>query len=99
MDVLEKDLKDLGRVRAPDAFAERVLGAVGIGPRAADSYADLETPIGVVQVAWNADGVSALRRAEQGDDFEAWFARRLRRPVTRAAALPDRLAAQLAESL
>ncbi len=99
MDVLEKDLRDLGRVRAPDGFAERVLAAAGARPAAGDSYAELETAVGVVQVAWNASGVSALRRAEPIEDFEAWFVRRLGRPVTRAAALPDRLAAQLADAL
>jgi len=110
MDVLERDLRDLGRVRAPEGFAERVLAAAGIGPAAAgppvaDAYAELDSAIGVVQVAWNAAGVSALRRAGPGDGlegveaFETWFARRLRRPVRRAPALPERLAAQLADAL
>jgi O-6-methylguanine DNA methyltransferase len=99
MDVLEKDLRDLGRVRAPDGFADRVLAALGGRPRAADWYADVETPIGVVHVAWNAGGVAALRRAEPGDDFEGWFVRRLRRPVERADGPPARLGAQLADAL
>jgi O-6-methylguanine DNA methyltransferase len=100
MDLLEKDLRDLGHVRAPERFAERVLAALGPRPLASDSYAELETPIGTVQVAWNAGGVSALRRAEAAaEDFEDWFGRRLGRPVTKAAALPERLATQLADAL
>jgi O-6-methylguanine DNA methyltransferase len=98
VDLLEKDLRDLGRVHAPDGFAERVLAAAGVGPGATDWFADVETPVGLVEVAWNGDGVSALRRAGGGEDFERWFARRLGRPVARAT-LPDRLAAQVTEAL
>ncbi|SRR6266487_4665319 len=99
MDVLEKDLRDLGRVRAPEGFAARVLAGAGISARAGDTYAELETPVGVFHVAWNGDGIAALHRAEPGEDFEGWFMRRLGRPVARAAAVPDRLAAQLADVL
>src|SRR6266545_8078967 len=99
MDLLEKDLRDLGRVRAPAGFAERVLVAAGIVPGGADLYADLETVIGVLHVAWNGDGLSALRRASEGDDFARWFAQRLGRSVVRVAAPPDRLAGQVAEAI
>ena len=46
MDVLEKDLRDLGRVRAPDGFAARVLMAAGIPSWLGDSYTEDETPVG-----------------------------------------------------
>ena len=59
MDLLEKDLRDLGRVRAPEGFVERVLVAVGVVPGMADSYAQLETPLGALIVAWSDDGISA----------------------------------------
>jgi O-6-methylguanine DNA methyltransferase len=95
MDLLEKDLRDLGRVRAPDGFAERVLIAVGIAPGTTDAYAELETPIGVLRVAWGADGISAVRLAVPGDDFEGWYAARLGRRLARAPVLPDRLAGQI----
>jgi len=99
MDLLERDLRDLGRVRAPDGFAERVLVAVGIVPSGVDSYTALETPIGVLEVAWNGEGVSALRRALTRDDFERWFAGRLGRRVVRVPQPPDRLAGQIEDAI
>jgi O-6-methylguanine DNA methyltransferase len=98
MDLLEKDLRDLGRVRAPEGFAERILASAGVRSEATDWFADLETPVGEVQVAWNAGGVSALRRAGPGEAFERWFVRRLGRQAARAP-LPDRLAAQVADAV
>ena len=95
MDLLEKDLRDLGRVRAPEGFAERVLVAVGIMPRGADGYAELETPLGPMFVAWNADGVSAVRLAGAAEDFERWFAGRVGRMAVPLPALPDRLLGQV----
>jgi O-6-methylguanine DNA methyltransferase len=99
VDLLERDLRDLGRVPAPDDFAERVLAAAGIRSLAADSYAEIETPIGVFHVAWNLDGVCALRRAEAGFEFERWFLDRFGRPVIRSADLPARLGRQLADQV
>jgi O-6-methylguanine DNA methyltransferase len=99
LDLLEKDLRDLGRVRAPDGFAERVLVAVGIVPGGVDAYAALQTPVGVLEVAWNGDGVSAVRLAQARDDFERWFASRLSRRVVRVPQLPDRLAGQIEDAI
>jgi len=99
MDLLEKDLRDLGRVRAPEGFADRVLVAVGIVPGGVDAYAELETPVGVLAVAWNADGVSAVRLARAGDDFERWFGARLGRRAVRVARPPDRLVGQIEDAL
>lgn len=94
-DLLERDLRDLGRVRAPDGFAERVLAAAGILAGGADAYAELDTPIGVLDVAWNDEGVAAVRLAGTGDDFESWFAARLGRRVVRSAQVPERLMGQI----
>src|SRR5689334_7949309 len=99
MDLLEKDLRDLGRVRAPEGFSERVLVAVGLVPGGADTYAELETPVGVLAVAWNDEGVSAARLVPSGDDFERWFLARLGRRAVRAAALPERLAGQIEDAI
>src|SRR6266568_8217340 len=99
MDVLEKDLRDLGRVRAPDGFAERLLVAVGLVPGGVDSYAELDTPVGVLLVAWNDDGVSAVRLARDGADFERWFALRLGRATVRASGPPERLAGQIEDAI
>jgi O-6-methylguanine DNA methyltransferase len=99
MDLLEKDLRDLGRVRAPDGFADRVLVAVGIVPSGVDAYTALETPVGVLEVAWNGDGVSAVRRARGRDDFERWFSSRLGRRVVRVPQPPDRLVSQIEDAV
>ena len=99
MELLELDLRDLGQVRAPEGFAERVLASAGIAPRVRDSYAEVDTPLGVVYVAWNNEGVSAVRRAVTPQEFERWFAHRLGRPAVRADASPDRLSRQVAGAL
>src|SRR5215467_1510613 len=99
MELLETDLRDLGQVRAPEGFAERVLAAVGIALRVSDSFAEVETSIGVVHVAWNGEGISAVRRGGTIREFERWFASRLGRPVRREAAAPERLARQVAGAI
>ena len=99
MDLLERDLRDLGRVRAPEGFAERVLAAAGILPGVADAYAELDTPAGVLDVAWNGEGVSAVRLARSGGDFERWFTARLGRRVVRAAQVPERLMGQIEDAI
>lgn len=98
-DLLEKDLRDLGRVRAPDGFAERVLVAVGLVPGGVDAYAELETPIGILHVAWNEEGVSAVRLARAGEDFERWFSLRLGRGAVRATSAPERLIGQIEDAI
>src|SRR5689334_18778398 len=88
MDLLERDLKELGRARAPRGFVARVLAAAGL----ADSYAEVETPIGPYFLAWNDRGISAVMDASGGSEsFEDWFASEIGRPLTRVASVPDRL--------
>jgi len=99
MELLETDLRDLGHVNAPDGFAERVLAAVGIAPRSPDTYAEVETSLGVVHVAWNSEGISALRAAGTAGEFERWFISRLGRPVARVEVPPDRLARQVSGAI
>ncbi len=99
MELLETDLRDLGQVRAPEGFAERVLAGVGIAPRMKDSYAEVDTPLGSLYVAWNSDGVSGVRPGVSSPDFERWFASRMGRSAARADAVPDRLARQVSEAL
>jgi O-6-methylguanine DNA methyltransferase len=86
-------------VRAPDGFADRVLVAVGIVPSGVDAYTALETPVGVLEVAWNGEGVSAVRRAQGRDDFERWFSSRLGRRVVRVPQPPDRLIGQIEDAI
>ena len=91
---LTAELKALGALKAPAGFAAKVLAQAGIG----DSYATFDTVIGRVHVAWNRNGVSAAMRARSDAEFEAWFRREVRRPLT-AAAPPADLAGRIANEL
>jgi O-6-methylguanine DNA methyltransferase len=91
-DALEAALRDL-REPAPPALAERTLVEVGL----ADRFAALDTPIGPVLVAWNGRGVSAVGRADDG--FEERFAAEVGRPLSRADAVPARLAGAIRRRL
>src|SRR5947209_20103027 len=73
------DLKQLGEVRAPAGFADRVLAQVGV----ADSYARFETVLGPVYVAWNRLGVSAAMRSKSAAEFEDWFRNEIGRQLIR----------------
>jgi O-6-methylguanine DNA methyltransferase len=100
VDLLEKDLRDLGRVPAPEGFAERVLSTIGIVPGGVDAYAELDTAFGALYVAWNAGALSAVRLAQGGaEEFESWFSARLGRRAARAAEVPDRLLAQVEDTI
>jgi O-6-methylguanine DNA methyltransferase len=59
VEILERELRELGRVGTPRGFVGRVLSAAGIGER----YAELETVIGTFFVSWNRAGVTAVGRA------------------------------------
>jgi O-6-methylguanine DNA methyltransferase len=58
VEILERELRELGGVRPPRGFVGRVLSAAGIGER----YAELETVIGTFFVSWNRAGVTAVAR-------------------------------------
>ena len=86
---LEMELERLGRERAPEGFAERVLDAVR-----ADDFAPLETPVGRFYVAWNPAGVSAVQLMEEAA-FRRWFARETGRRLRPAPSVPDRVRARI----
>ena len=71
------DLRILGRLKAPEGFADRVLANAGL----VDRYAPFDTVIGRVYVAWNRSGVSYAARTTGPEQFEQWFARDVRRPL------------------
>lgn len=79
-------LADL-RETAPATLRPRVLAALGLG----DEYAPLETAIGLVFVAWNVHGISAIVPATEPAEFEARFAAGSGRLAHRAPTLPDDL--------
>jgi O-6-methylguanine DNA methyltransferase len=81
-------LRDLGQVRAPATILPTVLERVGHS----DAYALCATPIGLVFVAYNGLGVSAVMRADSATDFEQAFHARFERPLRQVAELPTALA-------
>ncbi len=83
------------RVRAPVGVAGDAVVAAGL----ADHYAETDSPLGPVFVAWNGRGVSWLGRAGDGAAFEAEVSRHTGRPISRASALPARLASAIARRL
>jgi O-6-methylguanine DNA methyltransferase len=85
MSTLTTDLKQLGEVKAPAGFADRLLAHVGM----ADSYARFETVLGPVYVAWNRVGISAAMRAPSAAEFEDWFRKEIGRQLVAAAPPPD----------
>jgi O-6-methylguanine DNA methyltransferase len=88
------ELKQLGGLRAPAGFAERVLAEAGV----TDTYSPFETVIGRVFVAWNRNGVSAAARYATAAEFERWFRKDIGRPLV-AGAPPAWLAAQVEAEL
>jgi O-6-methylguanine DNA methyltransferase len=92
---LTRELRALGRVRAPATLHPAVMERVGAG----DAYVRLDSPIGQVFVAWNPDGISAVTRTDSESDFVLSFGLRTGRPLRRAAELPPRLARSLAAEL
>src|SRR5438105_3656007 len=77
-------LRSLGKVKAPGRVLEAILDELELG----DSYASLNTELGLVFVAWNRVGISAVMKAATDHDFEALFRARFGRAPRRAAALP-----------
>jgi len=93
-DPLEVALRDLG-LPAPPEVAVGALVRVGL----ADEWAELPSPLGPIGVAWNGCGVSWIDRADDPGAFEERFAARVGRPLSRAAAVPERTARAVAARL
>jgi O-6-methylguanine DNA methyltransferase len=83
---MERALAEL-RVSAPASVLGRTLAAVGL----ADAYAQVESPIGPIFVAFNDLGVAAVGGTETADAFEARVRADLGRPLHRVDALPTTL--------
>ena len=80
--------------KAPAAFADRVLTAIGL----ADRYVVRQSPVGRVAVAHNPAGISACRVLDEPGGtaaFEEWFAARFGRPVVADQTPPRRLTAAI----
>jgi len=70
---------------ASPEFASETLDRLGL----ADRYTTLESTIGPVYVAWNPRGVSAVRQADDAEDFERWFRKRFARRALPATSTPQ----------
>lgn len=75
------------RATAPAALADDVLVETGL----ADHYAETDSPLGPVFVAWNGRGVSWVGRADDPTAFEAEVRSHTGRPISRVASLPSPL--------
>jgi O-6-methylguanine DNA methyltransferase len=84
---LELALLGLREVIAPRTLLPGILDRVGL----ADSYFSLETPIGPVFVAYNAQGISTVMTAADGTAFEQAFQEQFKRPARLAAEPPASL--------
>ncbi|HEX5240225.1 MAG TPA: methylated-DNA--[protein]-cysteine S-methyltransferase [Candidatus Limnocylindrales bacterium] len=83
------------RADAPVSVATNALVAAGL----ADHYAEAESPLGPILVAWNGHGVSWVGSARDPQAFEAAVTAHTRRPLSRADALPHDLATAIARRL
>ena len=67
---LTHELRALADVAEPPSIAPGALARLGL----LDEYFTVESPLGIVYVAYNARGVSAVRRARDAETFERDFA-------------------------
>jgi O-6-methylguanine DNA methyltransferase len=76
------------RTTAPAHLADDALVGVGL----ADRYAETDSPLGDVLVAWNGRGVSWVGKAGDPASFEQEVQAHTGRPISRADSLPASLA-------
>ncbi len=83
------------RREAPAAVLPAVLRDAGL----ADGYVRRESGAGAIFVAFNDEGISAVRLGDDPGAFEAEFAEEFGRPAVAAAELPARLARRVDRAL
>ena len=92
--VLTRQLRRLGEVRAPASLAPAVLARLGLN----DMYWRIDSPVGPVFVAKSAVGISRVSRESSSAAFERAYRRRFGRTVTPAKkAAPKELARWILE--
>jgi O-6-methylguanine DNA methyltransferase len=74
---LARDLRSLATVAEPATITQGALARLGL----LDEYFTVESPLGLVYVAYNARGVSAVRRARDADEFASAFTQEFGRRV------------------
>ena len=85
--VVARGLAALRRA-APPGMAEAVLDHLGLG----DAYVMVDGPIGPLYVAFGANGISLVERANDSGDFEEQFHATFRRSVRRVERAPELIA-------
>ncbi len=85
---ITRQLSRLGEVHAPAGFVAAVMARVG-----ADEYVRIEGDVWPLWIAFNADGVSAVMRADENDEaaFTNWFRGRFGRLLRAATRIPAAL--------
>jgi O-6-methylguanine DNA methyltransferase len=74
---VSRTLRSLARERAPRSLLPAVLARVGL----ADSYWEIDSPVGRIFVAHSKAGISLVSRARSASDFEKTFRGRYGRPI------------------
>lgn len=92
---LIQKLRQIDAVQAPPSLLNTCMKRIGPG----DAYAILEAPIGVLFVAYNDVGISAVMQAQEAGEFERAFRARFQRPIRAESALPQSLSQPLIEQL
>jgi O-6-methylguanine DNA methyltransferase len=92
---LHNRLRELARVEAPALLLGSVLSEVDI----ADRYFTLDSPLGLVYVAYNSHGISAVQRAEVPSLFEENFRHQFGRSAYITSEPPALLADELYREL
>jgi methylated-DNA-[protein]-cysteine S-methyltransferase len=77
--------------RAPAGLADSVMAEVGL----ADSWTEVDGPIGPLFVAWGSHGISAVERAGDPVGFESEYELGHGRPLHRVPEMPARLQVQV----
>jgi O-6-methylguanine DNA methyltransferase len=85
---LVRELRTLAEVDAPETLVSGALARLGLG----DGYWTLDTPLGVVYVAYTGAGISAVIQADSPATFERMYRERFGRVVRRVREPPEGLA-------
>jgi O-6-methylguanine DNA methyltransferase len=99
---LVKQLRDLGRARAPATLLPAVMSRLELGDGPGDSgdrYFSFVTPLGEVFIAYNDVGISAVMHAATAADFERAFRDRFGRSIAAAIEPPAALVEALSRRL
>ncbi len=90
-----RELRAWKAQQAPPSCRANVLARVGL----CDAYGSIDTPLGLVFVAYNDVGISAVMLSDDAAEFEERFRARFGRKVCNAETLPPALARSVREQV